>query len=510
MQAKTKFPLRKKIKLEEFPTAWEHHHGGWSFVLDQLKCLQANDGVLCISSIEEWVYKEKIVSEPWIGFVHQVAQNNLQLYPDLERIIKDPTFLRSLDNCHGLFVLSRVVKEYLICNLKKPVPIVRIFHPAAPFPKSLAFDWNRFEALEKKCVLHVGKFLRNYQAFYDLAVPTTYHKCLLKCPGVNFNKLLDCNKLRTKLKFNDTVTIKDWVSDDKFDELLSSSIVFLNLYDAATNNTVVECFSRNTPLIINRLSGVEEYLGSSYPLFYDTLEEAAALISNNEMLKMAHKYLAEHPEKSKITPEYFIQSFIGSSIYRTLPLPPSQRTDPIQTKFPQFDVSVMIISCKRVYNLETLLNCFKNQDFTGTFEMIVWNNNVETQKKVNEICNPFMKDLNIQLIHSSQNYYYVVRLAATRLMQSKNLLVCDDDVIPKPDYLSSFVSKLKEYGPKAVICCRGHIFRQHSLNEEQPEQLWENHEHFKFLDENVADQQVRLLILFCNNKYCMYFNMFHF
>ena len=502
MQA-NKLPLRKKIKLEEVPTAWAHHRGGWSFVLDQLKYLQANDGILCISSIEEWVFKKKIVSEPWVGFVHQVAQNNCPWYPDLERLAKDSTFLRSLDNCHGLFVLSRVVKEYLTCYLKKPVPIVRIFNPATPSPESLAFDWKRFEALEQKCVLHVGKFLRNYQAFYDLAVPPTYQKCLLKCPDVDFNRLFDCDKQKIELKVNDSVVIKERVSDDEYDEMLSSSIVFLNLYDAATNNTVVECFLRNTPLIINRLSGVEEYLGSSYPLFYNTLEEAAALICNNEMLKKANKYLAVHPEKSKITPENFMQSFISSSVYRALPLPPSQKTDQKQTKFPQFDVTVMIIQYKRVYNLERLLKCFKNQDFTGTFEMLIWNNNVETQEEVKNICNPFMKELNIHLIQSSQNYYCVVRLAAMRLMQSNNLLVCDDDIIPKPNYMSLFISKLKQYGPKAVICCRGHIFERHNLNEEQPERLWENYEHFKFFDEKAADRQVRLLRSFCSYCKCV-------
>jgi len=487
-----RLPLRKKIKFEKVPTEWKHHRGGWSFVLDQLKYLQANDGILCISSIEEWIFKEKIVSEPWIGFVHQVAQNNCPWYPDLERMVKDLTFLRSLENCRGLFVLSRVVKEYLICNLKKPVPIVRILNPAAPFPESLAFDWNKFEKLGQKRVLHVGKFLRNYQAFYDLVVPTAYQKCLLKCPDVNFDRLFDCNKQMIELKCNNSVIIQDRVSDDEFDEMLSCSIVFVNLYDAAANNTVVECFSRNTPLVINRLSGVVEYLGSSYPLFYDTLEEATALICNNEMLKKANKYLAEHPGKSKIRPNFFMQSFIGSSIYRILPLPPSQKTDTKQTKFPQFVVTIMIISYKRVYNLQKLLECFKNQDFAGTFEMIIWNNNVETQEEVKSICNPFMKDLNIQLIQSSQNYYCVVRLAAMRLMQSDNLLVCDDDIVPKPNYISTFVAKIKQYGPTAVICCRGHIFEQHSLNEEQPERLWENYEYFKFFDENVADRQVRL------------------
>jgi len=481
----------KKIKLEEVPTEWLHHRSGWSFVLDQLKSLQTSDGILCVSAVEEWVFNKKIISEPWIGFLHQVIRNDSRWYPDLENLVKNSIFLSSLDNCHGLFVLSQVLKEYLTCNLPKNVPVVRVFYPATPFPEGLYFDWKRFESPEKKRpVLHVGKFLRNYQAFYDLKVPPNYQKYLLKCRDVNFNRLFNCSKERIELKQNDSVIIKERVSDCEFDDLLSSSIVFVNLFDAAANTTVIECLSRNTPILINRLPGAEEYLGSSYPLFYSTLEEASQIICDDEVLKKARKYLEMHPRKLQLSPESFIQSFTTSAVYRALPLPASQKKDPKFTKFPQVDLTVMIICYKRVYNLKNLLQCFDNQDFVGKFEMIIWNNNVETQQEVKDICNPFMKSLNIHLIQSSQNYYCVVRLAAMRLMQSDNLLICDDDVIPKPNYISLFVSKFEQYGPNAIICCRGHAFEKHSMNEEQPEEVWENYKHFKFYDERVDDREV--------------------
>ena len=498
-------PLRKKVKFEEVPTEWKHHRGGWSFALNQLRPLHASDGILLISAVEEWVFAEKTISEPWIGFVHQVARNNYPWYPDLERLVQNSTFLRSLDKCRGLFVFSHIGKEFLTRNIEKPVPIVSMLYPGTPFPEHFIFDWNRFEAQEKKRVLFIGEYLRNYQAFCDLVVPTTHQKYLLKSPDVDFSCLFDCNKQKIDVKFNDSVTIKEWVPDDEYDELLSSSIVFLNLYDAAAITTVVECLSRNTPLVINRLAAVEEYLGSSYPLFYDTLEEAAKLISNNEMLKNAEKYLKSYSGKSLLTPEKFTENFICSAVYRTLPLPSSQKHDLKQTNFVHFDVTIMIISYKRVYNLANLLKCFQNQDFTGSFEMIIWNNNERTQEEVKNICDPFMKDLNIRLIQSSQNYYCVVRLAAMRLMQSDNLLVCDDDVIPSPSYISSFLSKIKEYGPNAVICCRGHVFEQHSLNEEQPNLVWESYDHLKFFDETITDCQVSGIFLqFLKMNY--YFN----
>jgi len=57
--------------------------------------------------------------------------------------------------------------------------------------------------------------------------------------------------------------------------------VFLNLIEAGGCTTVIECISRNTPIIINRLESLEEYLGKSYPLFYESVEQAEAIFSNN-------------------------------------------------------------------------------------------------------------------------------------------------------------------------------------------------------------------------------------
>ena len=490
MQAEREL-FRRKIKFEEEPTEWKHHRGGWSFAFQQLRSLHASDGVLCISAVEEWVCEGKIVTEPWIGFVHQVAQNNCPFYPDLQRLVENEAFNHSLENCLGLFVLSRVVKEYLLRHLSKQIPVVRILYPATPFPESLYFNWEKFQALKEKRVLFIGEFLRNFQVFYDLPVPANYKKYLLKSPDVNFNRLFNCKKQKIELKANDSVIVKERVPDSEYDELLSCSIVFLNLYDAPANTTVVECISRNTPIIVNRLPGLEEYLGSSYPLFYDMPEEGARLITKNEMIQKAVKYLESHSLKSYLTPEAFVKDFAGSSVYRMLPLPPSQRHNQ-QQKFPhyRFDVTVLICSYKRVYNLKHLLECFQNQDYTGTFEMIIWNNNMETQDEVKTICDPFMKQLNIRLVQSSENFYCIVRLAAAWLMQSDILLICDDDVIPKPHYISLLMLKFKEYGPEAVICCRGHTFEQHTLNEEKPQLCWENYDNLKFFDETVPDRKV--------------------
>ena len=101
-----------------------------------------------------------------------------------------------------------------------------------------------------------------------------------------------------------------------------------------------------------------------------------------------------------------------------------------------------------------------------------------------------MSDLNVRLIQSSENYYCIIRLAVSQLMRSDVLLVCDDDVIPNTNYISKFMAKYEQYGPEAVLGCRGHVFREHSLDIEKPHLFWNDYCNLKFFNEAQPDRQV--------------------
>ena len=488
--------LRNKIKFETTPTEWHHQRGGWSYVLQQLQQqLYAPDGTLCISAVEECVCNGEVISEPWVGFVHQVPCSNYVYYPDLQKLVKNDTFLASLENCRGLFVLTETIKNYLKVHLPFVIPIANVPYPITPFNDDLKFSWEKFDLEPEKRVLFIGEFMRNFQSFYDLKVPNGYKKMLLHSPDVNFDNLYDCDKKPITLHTNSSVTVLSRVEDSEYDKLLSSSLVFLNLFDAGANTTTLECLGRGTPLVINRLPAIEEYLGTDYPLYYDSLEEATELLGSKEKLLQGSEYLTAHMNKNPLTGELFTKSFASSAIYRCLPLPKSQRASPTQTKFPHFDLTVVICSYKRVHNIPNILRRFEAQTFQGSFELVLWNNNKETQTEIEQICAKFKESMNIRLIQSSENYYCIIRLAVAQLMQSDLLLICDDDTLPEPNYISKFIAKYEQYGPKAVLCCRGHIFKPHALSEESPHTFWENYQHLKFFDEDKPDQQVSQIFL---------------
>jgi hypothetical protein len=106
-----------------------------------------------------------------------------------------------------------------------------------------------------------------------------------------------------------SVKILQHVDNEHYDELLETSVVFLNLVDCSAVNTILECIVRNTPILVNPLPAVVEYLGEGYPLYYKTLEEAAQLLICDEALKSAHHYLTQM-DKSDLTIAHFMKGVL--------------------------------------------------------------------------------------------------------------------------------------------------------------------------------------------------------
>jgi hypothetical protein len=99
----------------------------------------------------------------------------------------------------------------------------------------------------------------------------------------------------------------------------------------------------------------------------------------------------------------------------------------------------------------------------------------------------------LKVIHSTENFYCIIRLAVASVIRSDLILICDDDVKPLPGYISTFVNKSKEYGSESIICCRGHVFMPHTLDEEMPQRFWTDYEFLKFYDESKPDRQIHFL-----------------
>ncbi len=75
---------------------------------------------------------------------------------------------------------------------------------------------------------------------------------------------------------------------------------------------------RGTPLLVNRLPAVEEYLGTGYPLYYSDLDDAAAKALDPGRLRAAHEYLLACDTRYRLDGESFRRDFEASEVYRLL------------------------------------------------------------------------------------------------------------------------------------------------------------------------------------------------
>jgi len=462
----------RKLKIQR-PISWPHHNGGWRWVVEQLQALHDPSGTRCLTAVEDELYYHGAVLEPWVGFIHQVPHQTAN-FPDLTRLVKMPAWRESLPHCRGLWVLS----EYLRGTLRQlgvTVPIALVRYPT-PTP---ATKWSAETMRAGPRDVHfIGEFLRNYQAFYDLDAGDR-EKVFLAYPDYDAHQL--------GLRSNGSVRVLPRIEPAAYEDVLCRSVVFLNLYDAGANTTVVECLVRGTPIVINRLAGVEEYLGADYPLFYDSLEEAAVLLADEHRLLAGSRYLLELPLRVELEGERFLENLQATAIYRELPSPPRELR-----RFRPRDATVLMCSYRRTSTLPEVLERFAKQDLDGSFELVLWNNCREAAEEVDATARTFEDDIDLRVIHSSANLLCGVRLAMPAIMRSDVLVVCDDDVLVAPDYLTRFLGAHHEH-PEQVLCYRGHEFLAHQLDEDRPELVWERGEHLRFHDHATSERFVHFM-----------------
>ncbi len=279
---------------------WTHHRAGWNPVVNEIKRNFHNDqGIDFLTNGTVPIiidnYNESYKNN-WIAFLH-ITPTDIDL---TKNILNNKKFHESLDRCHGIFTLSKTSKNFLEnILLRKNFDIENLFYPMFQMP--FQFNWNEFINNPVKKMYMIGHWRRNFNDFEK--VKSNYKKVLIKCN----DKLLYQSK---------EVDIIDYLDNEEYDCLFKNNIVFLSLEDASANTTILECINTNTPLIVNRLSAVEEYLGKSYPLFYKTLEEAETLMDINK-IKLAHEYLSTM-DKTHLNIKSFIKSLGNSKIYKKL------------------------------------------------------------------------------------------------------------------------------------------------------------------------------------------------
>lgn len=316
-------------------TTFSHHRCGWGYAIDALRPEDDETGIPFYGFLDGLFnrainsdYDEMVpLKTKWTGFFHN-PPSMPAWFPDeprLSRILKEDDVRRSMENCVGLFTLSEHLAKFL--RAETGIAASSLYCPTE-IP-DLLFSYEAFLANPQKRVVSVGWWLRRKMSVFYLPLDnqTPYRKARLNCGDLietssrAMSRLEFVNDWRSRKlenRFRDNTEEIPYLSNDAFDKLLAENIVFLDLYDASANNTVVECIARATPLIVNRIPPVVEYLGPDYPLYYETLEEAAAKALDFDIVKSAHDYLLTCPIRARLSQHAFLNDFRNSEVFRKL------------------------------------------------------------------------------------------------------------------------------------------------------------------------------------------------
>ncbi len=335
------------------------HRSGWNFAVQALSPLHNPHGVLFDGCLEnqflfqhnarsrsrqilakmkaDGVFQYLATSEekgitpyqkPWVGFFHNPPAIPIwfHYHNSLQRLFQKQIWQDSLPHCIGLFALSNYHAEWLREQTGKPVSV--LVHPTEIPEKQ--FDFHQFLQNPRKKVVQIGWWLRKLNSIYRLPLDKDnslgYEKVRL---GFLFDVAEDLitklmqqeariHKIDVDEAYSENTTVLQHLPNDEYDDLLAANIAFIDLYDASANNAVIECIARATPLLVNPLPSVKEYLGDEYPMYFNTLEEAAEKALDTSLILETHLYLKHCETRQKLSADYFLNSFCNSEVYRMI------------------------------------------------------------------------------------------------------------------------------------------------------------------------------------------------
>lgn len=161
--------------------------------------------------------------------------------------------------------------------------------------------WRFDNFLKTNKIVHAGIHCKNLKFFSQLSNE--------QIGGLNY-LYITTREVAPKIIQRRKVYTLPRLNNEEYNKILSESIFFLQLTSATANNTVLECIARGTPIIVNPIGGIIDYLGEDYPLYYRNYHEAVNLIkkisTNQDILINTQSFL--NKIRNKFHKDKFIKS----------------------------------------------------------------------------------------------------------------------------------------------------------------------------------------------------------
>ena len=312
-------PLRM-VDWSYFDGESSSHRSGWKSLLHYMiknQTLRRDCGTAFVDIAEKYFVwdSQPALTNEWIGISHMVPNTPEYLQiADIERLIENENFKKSLPTCKCLIVLSDYMKRYLQHRISPTynLKIVSLKHPTANDIKE--FDIRKFYSNKNKKVIFLGQQMRKISSIYLLK--TKRKKWWMY--GHPDKKLMirrrnDEFKMLKVYPNAHSVELVNERSNANYDKIITENIILMDFLDASANNAIVECMSANIPFFTNRLPAIEEYLGKDYPMYFNDLSEVENIIDDdvklNEIYTQTTLYLMDI-DKSELAYGHFCNKLI--------------------------------------------------------------------------------------------------------------------------------------------------------------------------------------------------------
>lgn len=315
----------KKLNIFGASLSYGEHRNSFNKIAESLLPLGTDDnGVLFLPFIERYFVWGDAAGEAasdtptpieraWVGIIHVpfFAPSWFHTSVSPEVIFDSELWKASLPHCKGLITLSDDLKRDVEYHLPG-MPVISLPHPT-DFENLKPFDFERY--VKSPTLVQAGDWLRKLQAIHQIKA-SGHRRVMLKKAHTDTYLQNEITVFGNSI--DPDVEVFTMVSNEEYDNLLSSSVVICWLYATAANNLVLECIARKTPLIINPLPSVVEYLGPDYPLYINDIAEAEKLLTDKQRIKAAHDYLGNKRFKEELSYQTFFEKFRDSEFYRGL------------------------------------------------------------------------------------------------------------------------------------------------------------------------------------------------
>ena len=275
----------------------KQHYYGWGHIIKQFinSTKLLNDGVVLDTWVDQKNDKQQldlISNNLWIGILH-ATPSNINNY-SLRNFINSDNFKLSKKNCQCLITTSEHSKKHLKSLTDLPVKV--LLHPKPNTGHCFDLDYY----LANPSIRHSGFYARNIINFikFDTNIRKVIYSDRENRNNV-YNKTLNSNS-------HSIIYKSQYLENSDYIHLLTTSIGFSFFDDCSASNSILEHIMTHTPLIINRIPPIEEYLGRDYPLFIDCLDgKNDKLLLDINFIKDVSQYLEQVSKREEFSIDYF-------------------------------------------------------------------------------------------------------------------------------------------------------------------------------------------------------------